>query len=722
MKRLRAPLLLLTGLSIALLSPLGGAPRPAHAQGPCGDTYTVLPGDTLGDIAELCETTVTAILELNPEIEDPTRLRAGSLLRIPQHAEDRQPILAIDPTCGPPGSEITVLASGFPPNAPVEIGVGRLNQEYRLVGRLTSNRFGKFEARIAIPASAEPGRDWQVLAESSPDGGIKAVSTSFSVVRPVVDLRAASTYVVRAGDSLQSIAALYDRDPDSILEANPFIPSPGVIQVGQRLSIPAMEPGKPLVSITPTCGPPGTLLNVSARDFPPGRLVGLSIGRWGGEPAAAGEVRAGSSGLFSASVTLPAAARRGEVWVLGAEARESPRARSSSNLFSVTGPPDPNAPQIYVVRARDSLNELAARFDRSIPALLAANPDIENLNQIVAGSKLLIPASDERVSISPSTGPPGTLVQIVGRGFPPEAKVEVGLGRRETSYTLVETAITNLRGEFSAQATIPMSSQWRDRWVVVAALSRAGISRVAAVSNAFTVSGREPTPGEPLVTIWPLSGPPGTLLAISAADFPAQTPVSIQLGRQGQESTAVAETWTDVNGTFAAETAIPAGAAEGENWTVLVETLAGDQVTASSRLFTVVKTGAPAATRVRLFLISPGKGEVGCGDAVAAVERAIPETQAPLAAAIEELLSLKERIDPDSGYLNALYSSDLRLEAIEIIANRALLRLSGELRAGNACDLARIAAQLQETALQFPQIEEVEATINGVPIQDLPTQ
>jgi LysM repeat protein len=68
---------------LALVIMLGTA-QAAAAQGPCGETYTVLPGDTLTSIARRCETTVQAILQANPQIVNPNRIFVGQRIVIPQ--------------------------------------------------------------------------------------------------------------------------------------------------------------------------------------------------------------------------------------------------------------------------------------------------------------------------------------------------------------------------------------------------------------------------------------------------------------------------------------------------------------------------------------------------------------------------------------------------------------------------------------------------------------
>ncbi len=61
----------------------GGTGDGGAATGECGDTYTVQAGDVPFTIAEKCGVDLNELLELNG-IDDPTTLRVGQELKIPQ--------------------------------------------------------------------------------------------------------------------------------------------------------------------------------------------------------------------------------------------------------------------------------------------------------------------------------------------------------------------------------------------------------------------------------------------------------------------------------------------------------------------------------------------------------------------------------------------------------------------------------------------------------------
>lgn len=124
---------------------------------------------------------------------------------------------------------------------------------------------------------------------------------------------------------------------------------------------------------------------------------------------------------------------------------------------------------------------------------------------------------------------------------------------------------------------------------------------------------------------------------------------------------------------------------------------------------------------VKIFMIAEGDNGasgkmIGCGDSAVAVNREVPKTEAVLKAAIEQLLSIKDKNYGESGLVNSLYQSNLQLQSASIENGKATIKLIGTLKTDGECDDPRPKAQLEETALQFPTVQEVEILINDQPI------
>lgn len=708
------------GLLITIiLAGLGDWYYTSRAQGPCGDYYVVLPNDTLSEIAELCETTVEAILRLNPEITDPSRIYVGQIIRIPPVEKATTPIIAFTPDCGLPGTSVQVLGSGFPSNVNVTVNGGEKNKPTSVTVTTNSDAFGRIETSLVIPSNAVPGISWTLTAEARIGSArFIAISNDFHLIAPPGDPNDATTYTVQEGDTLTILAERFNRKVESILNANPQLVEATRLVAGQVIFIPPQERGYPTISIRPICGPPNTLLQVSGRGFVPADELTIQVGPYLTSYQFAGSAQVNPDRSFSTTITIPEKAQPKELWIVVAQSGITPSLRSFSNIFTVTPLRNPNDPSYYVVKAGDTLNEISNRFNRSIAALLDANPQIFNPNQLNIGEKIIIPPQKETIVISPSSGVPGTMIQIAGFGFPLNSPVILGLGRKDGAYTILGTFSTDASGIFRTQTVIPQSARPGETWVVASFESAESGSKPKIISNDFTIN--RPLPLlEPRVSIWPISGPPGSKISVVGYNFPSRVQVQIGIGPSTSEPEVILTSWTEINGTVAAEILIPEETSIGANLVINISSVTEPIIEATSPVFVVVEEGAPSVTSVALYFVDKGKGTIGCGDAIVPVQWTIPSTQAPLVSAIRELISLRTQTIPNTTYTNALYRSNLTIQSISVLAGRATIRLAGDLVVHESCDYPRMRYQLEQTALQFPDVSTVDIFINDVPIEEL---
>lgn len=103
--------------------------------------------------------------------------------------------------------------------------------------------------------------------------------------------------------------------------------------------------------------------------------------------------------------------------------------------------------------------------------------------------------------------------------------------------------------------------------------------------------------------------------------------------------------------------------------------------------------------------------EIGCGDSLVPVPVDLPPDVEPLQGAIEVLLAADEE-----GLYNALAQSDLQVDGFQVEDGEAIIALSGDFLIGGTCDVPRVRAQLEETALQFDEVDGVEFLIDGDPL------
>ena len=258
---------------------------------------------------------------------------------------------------------------------------------------------------------------------------------------------------------------------------------------------------------------------------------------------------------------------------------------------------------------------------------------------------------EESVSITPTSGPPGTAALIGASGFTPNTAVIVGVGRAGAEPTVEYEVVTNADGAVQRQVVIPLAeAQPGETWRV---LVRAPATNESALSPPFTVTegaevGCGPTytvrPGDWLARIArrcnttvdallaanaivrdPNRIYPGQVLTIPQGDVAAQvsitpesgdvaTPIQVNaIGFAPNERVLVAMipagtsgvglnpqvVFADDAGQVEVTLTLPDVATAGERW---VATVRSETQRARSETFIVVGTAVTATTRFNVNL------------------------------------------------------------------------------------------------------------------------
>jgi LysM repeat protein len=273
-------LVLLTSLIIALQAFAFAPARTAEAYN-CGDTYTVLTGDSLAKIAALCETSLSTILALNPQITNPNLVFPGQTLNLTgdipatyttgttttgNTTSSGAASVTVSTNRAEIGDDVTVSISGFPAYADVDYRVGPLNKDYLDVYDGTVARDGTGSMTVTIPDTAITGAYWVVtVTTTSQKDGVEVVS------RPIYIGSSASYYYTSS----------------------------------------AAE-----VSLSATRAKPGTSLTAYVSGFPENTPIDFRLGKYGKTWSIAYDGKTNSDGEASHAITLPASAAVGEYWVV----------------------------------------------------------------------------------------------------------------------------------------------------------------------------------------------------------------------------------------------------------------------------------------------------------------------------------------------------------------------------------------------------------------------
>jgi LysM repeat protein len=163
--------------------------------------YTIKPGDTLFQLAKTYNTTVAAILAINPGI-DPNNLQIGQVICIPR---------AMPPTPPCPNGFLYTIKPG--------------DTLFKL-----SQQFG-----VSVDAiiRANPGIDPNNLQI----GQVICIPQSVPPTPPMPPCPNGFYYTIMAGDTLFSISQKFNVSVQEIMNANPGI-DPNNLRVGQIICIP----------------------------------------------------------------------------------------------------------------------------------------------------------------------------------------------------------------------------------------------------------------------------------------------------------------------------------------------------------------------------------------------------------------------------------------------------------------------------------------------------
>jgi hypothetical protein len=318
------------------------------------------------------------------------------------------------------------------------------------------------------------------------------------------------------------------------------------------------------------------------------------------------------------------------------------------------------------------------------------------------------------VVVLPRSGPPGTEVSVDAWGLPADREVEVAVGQEGSEHEAIQTLVTDENGEIEIDLTIPMTAFPDESWTVVVG---APDGQPRGVSTVFRVlrPGADPAVETAQDTIYP-----GERVGVTVRDFPAEAAIDLGMGRPNSEYDIIAGAMTNAKGAATTTLTVPDFVEPADEWVFVAVTADG----AGQAVSDVLQATRVEAATARIYLIALEDGgesgeEVGCGDSIVPAEVEIDPQSVGLAAVMEHLLGLHSREHPTTGLYNALYQSDLTVEEVNVANGKATVHQSGQLRVGGACDVPRIEAQLRQTALQFPEVDQVSVPVNGESIEEL---
>jgi len=358
-----------------------------------------------------------------------------------------------------------------------------------------------------------------------------------------------TTYTVQSGDSLSSIAKTCNTTVNALEQANPQIINPGLIYPGEALNLPSnvIPVTGPQVQIIPASGQAGTKVKVSGTGFPASSTLNVTVAQQSASPVSTATVNTNSNGNFTTQVTIPSSAQAGSTWTLTAATQTSGGPSASANFQVVVQP----TTGYYTVQSGDTLSSLAQRFNTSVNALLRANPQITNPNQLTPGQQILLPGS---LAVIPNTGQP---VYVVKQGDSLSV-IAANLGISESTLLSLNPQITNPSLIYPGEVlNLP-----------------AGIIPVTG----------------PQMQITPSSGQAGTQVTVSGTAFPANSTLKISITQQGGSPVSTTTVNTNSSGNFTTQVTISSSAQAGSTWIITAATQASGGPSASAQFAVIAES------------------------------------------------------------------------------------------------------------------------------------
>lgn len=208
-----------------------------------------------------------------------------------------------------------------------------------------------------------------------------------------------ATATIQPGDTLFGIANFCGVTLSDLEQANPQITNPNLIFAGNLINIPTgniipVTGQSAQLALSPISGAPSTLVTLTGSAFPASTLVTLTGGVQGAAPSMSVAIIADAVGNFTAQMSIPVDAAQGTTWVFTGTSQASGNPSAAAQFQVMATPPA----GLYTLQTGDTMIDLALRFNTSLFALLRANPQILNPNQIAVGQQIFIPGSLVTVS------------------------------------------------------------------------------------------------------------------------------------------------------------------------------------------------------------------------------------------------------------------------------------------------------------------------------------
>jgi len=289
-----------------------------------------------------------------------------------------------------------------------------------------------------------------------------------------------------------------------------------LFQAGLAQAQQPTPPPSPSISVSPTQGPPGTSISVSGTNFPQNQSVTITFNGTSVGSASTG------SGSWSQSFTVPAspsgtrtieAGGATSTFTVTPEASLSTTSGAVGSQITVTGEGFSASEAVTIRFGNEDAASATADSNGSFSTTFAVPAIAAGTYTVSVGSASTVSFRvTSSFTVSPTSGPPGSSIQIRGSGFTPNSTVNLTI-----DGTQIQTITTNNEGEVSASVQIPVV---------------AGGPRTISVSGG-SGSGQATFDVTPTLTINSTTASPGATVEVSGTGFRAsETGITLRFDQE----------------------------------------------------------------------------------------------------------------------------------------------------------------------------------------------
>lgn len=271
-------------------------PQAEQLDGACESSVRVASGETLYDIADLCDVSLVDLLEANPDVRNPRLVEAGHLVHVPGLPDPERQAIVVSYLSG--AAPAHSLQAGLP--AAVYVAQeGDSLEKISLIHRVSEARVATLNPDVKWD-NLKPGQEIRLPAQgaalATPAKARSVAATSKKEKDPTPPVADSVARAVGAADT-----------PDDIARVMPYRSKP------ERGALVGAGPDGNLLGVDRTFVAPGSEVELSADRLPPNARVTISRGANRGDLKEVTEARTGPDGRLKARVPVPVGADAGGV-------------------------------------------------------------------------------------------------------------------------------------------------------------------------------------------------------------------------------------------------------------------------------------------------------------------------------------------------------------------------------------------------------------------------